>query len=832
MRLVSEVGLALRLLGRDYRAGELTLIALAIVIAVASVTTVGFFTDRVQRALDRQANRLLGSDLVVSSDRPLAREFEAEAFRSGLAVARVMRFPSVVVSGEKSLLADVKVVSPGYPLRGEARIASEPYGADHRAESVPAPGTAWVDERLLAGLDLKVGDEIRLGARGFTVAAIVTHEPDAVIGFLSAAPRLLVNEGDIAATGLIQPGSRIRYRLQVAGPSGRVEPYRAWARARLAAGMRIEGIGDTRPEVKAALERAGRFTNLAALVSVVLAAVAIALAARRFLQRHLDGCAMMRCLGASQALITRLYVVHFVLLGAVASAIGCVVGVGAQSVLAQWMRAVVNVDLPPLGWLPALHGLAAGLLLLLGFVLPPLVSLARVSTLRVLRREMGVPTGRGLAGYALGLGVIGGMILWRAQDLTLGAVVLGGFVAATLAAGALAWGVLRGLGRLRESGVSWRFGIANLQRRPLGSVIQVVALGLGIMALLTLTLVRTDLLRVWQKSVPPDAPNRFIVNIQPEQAEPLARFFAARGLAPPGTFPMVRGRLIRINDRAVSSADYAEERARHLIDREFNLSWATRLQADNRIVAGEWWGVRPGRPEQFSVEEGVAERLGIRLGDVLTYDVAGSPVAGRVSSLRKVEWDTFNVNFFVIAPPGLLEGFPVSYVTSFYSPPRDVELVNAVIRAFPNFLVIDVAQVMRQVQRIMDQVARAVQFVFLFTLAAGLIVLYAAIAATGDERLYQATIMRTLGANRGQLARANLAEFAAIGALAGLVAAAGANALGVVLAARVLHLTYSFNAAIWVIGILLGAVGVAAAGYFGTRRVLKVAPLKVLRQLG
>jgi len=374
--------------------------------------------------------------------------------------------------------------------------------------------------------------------------------------------------------------------------------------------------------------------------------------------------------------------------------------------------------------------------------------------------------------------------------------------------------------------------VANLRRRIVGSIIQIIAMGIGIMALLTLTLIRGDLLEAWQTSLPPEAPNRFIVNIQRDQLKPLAEFFAARGIARPAVFPMVRGRLVKINERSVTSADYSDDRARRLIDREFNLSWAENLRPDNRIVAGRWWGKVPSRTDQFSVEEGIAETLGIHLGDKLTYDIAGSIVTATVTSLRKVDWDTFNVNFFVIAPPGLLDNQPVSYVTSFYLPPGNVELLNALVRQFSNFLLIDVAQVMAQVQKMMDQVARAVQFVFLFTLFAGLAVLYAAIASTQDERLYRTAIMRTLGASRGQLVRANLAEFAVMGALAGVIAAAGANALGALLASKVLNLGYGFNGTVWAIGFFCGATGIAIAGHLGTRRALNVAPLQALRHIG
>ncbi|MGH6629149.1 MAG: ABC transporter permease, partial [Burkholderiales bacterium] len=366
----------------------------------------------------------------------------------------------------------------------------------------------------------------------------------------------------------------------------------------------------------------------------------------------------------------------------------------------------------------------------------------------------------------------------------------------------------------------------------LGTILQVVALALGIMALLTLTLTRADLLRTWRDSLPPNAPNRFIVNIQPDQVAAIGRFFAERGIAAPELFPMVRGRLVQIAGRSITADDYTDERARRLVTREFNLSWATRMRADNRLVAGRWWEMPDSRAGQFSVERGLADALGIRMGDALTFDIAGAAVTATVTSLRSVDWDSFNVNFFVVAPPGLLEGYPASYVTSFLLPAGRVEALNALVKAFPNIVLIDVAQVLSQVQRMMDQAALAVQFVFLFTLAAGLAVLYAAVASSQDERLFQATILRTLGASRGQIQRAHLAEFSLIGAIAGFVAAAGASGLAYFIAHRFLHLEYAPDPAVWLIGIAGGALGVAAAGYLGTRRVLNVAPLKVLRALG
>ena len=826
-----HIALALRLLRRDWRAGEVTLLFVAIVIAVGSLTTVSFFTDRVQLALMRQSNQLLGADLSIVSDRPFGAEFAAEARTRGLAVTRSIRFPSMATHGGDSLLTDVKVVAAGYPLRGEVRLADELFGTERIAHEVPAAGTAWIDDRLATRLNLKTGDTLGIGRLRLRIAALVTQEPDSAIGFINSAPRLLMNEADIAASGLLQAGSRVRYRLYVAGEAVVVDAYRGWAQARIGGGQSIEGIRDARPEIRSALERAERFLGLAALVSVVLSAVAIALAARRFLRRHLDGCAVMRCIGARQSEIVRLYLLHFTVLGVIAGLLGCVMGYAAQFVLATWLGSFLAVALPWPGLSPAAYGLASGVLLLLGFALPPLVSLGQVSTLRVLRRDLGVPRGRGMLGYALGLAVICGLVLWQARDLRLGAYVLGGFLAAAAVSVVLVLAVLRLLARVRVAGgVSFRYGLANLRRHALGNTLQVVALALGMMALLTLTLIRGDLLHSWQATLKSDAPNRFVISIQPDQVTALSAFFAARGIAQPAMFPMVRGRLIAINGRAVSSNDYGEDRAKRLIDREFNLSWAERMQADNQITAGRWWDAGAARTDQLSVEDGIAATLGLQLGDRLTYDVAGSRFEATITSLRKVEWDTFKANFFVIAPPQLLKGFPVSYMTSLYVPPGRAATLNELVREFPNLVVVDIAQIMTQVQKMMDQVASAVQFVFLFTLAAGLVVLYAAIASTRDEREYEAAVMRTLGASRRQIAATQFAEFSLMGALAGLLAAAGASALGYVLVLKVLNVPYIGNYWIWLIGAGAGSAGVAVAGMLGTRRVLATPPIRVLRE--
>ncbi len=827
---LGRLRLAARLLARDWRAGELRVLAAAMVVAVASLTTVSFFSDRVSRTISREANQLLGADLVVVSQQAIAAAYAKRARALGLDITRAVRFPSMAQHDGESLLTEVKAVGEGFPLRGHLRIRTAPDSPAFEPGRVPEPGTVWADERFLRRLDVAIGERITLGERAFTLAAVVIEEPESSVGFLNLGPRLMFNEADLESTGLITVGSRVSYRLFVAGPEQAIDRYRVFAEQRLAPGERLEDIREARPEINSALDRAERFLGLSALLTVILAGVAIALAARRHLQRHLDGCAIMRCLGASQGEILWLHLLQFAMAGLLAATLGCAIGFAAQQVLAGLLAPLSRVPLPPAGWQPVAHGFVAGVVLLLGFALPPLIALKKVPTLRVLRRDIGMPDGLGLSAYLLGAAAMAGLVLWQAQDLKLGGYVLGGVIALVAASAAVTAGALALLARLVSgAGFSWRFGLANLRRRAVGSVIQVVALALGLMALILLTLVRNDLLASWQSSLPPDAPNRFLVNVQTEQRQAILEFLGARGIEPPKLHPMVRGRLTAIDGRPVSSRDYVDERAKRLVDREFNLSWAAQMQPDNVIVAGRWFAPADHGRAVVSMEEGIAETLGIELGDVLSYDVAGVPLEVEVTSLRKVEWDSFRVNFFVLAPPGVLEDYPASWVTSFHLPRERGALMDELVRTFPNLLVIDVAAILEQVKRMIDQVVRAVEFVFLFSVIAGLLVLFAAVSATHDERRFDAAVMRTLGAQSRQMRAAQVAEFLFIGALAGLLAALGASATGWAIAHRILNVPYSIEPTVWLAGLAVGALGVTVAGVLGTARVLRTPPMQVFR---
>jgi putative ABC transport system permease protein len=832
---MNTLRLALRMLRRDWRSGELRVLIAALVLAVASVGTVGFFADRVKGALTTQANLLLGGDLLISGDRPLPDRLAAEARVRGLATTPVIRFNSMVQSagaatGSRAVLTDVKAVGPGYPLRGAVTMAPD----GRPASGVPRTGEVWVDVRLLERLGVDIGSKLAVGEATLTVSGIVQQDPEVAGVIFSLGPKLLLNIDDVAATNLLQPGNRATYRLLVAGPSARVlDSYRDWLAIELKPGQRMETVRDLRPEVRQTLERAEKFLGLAALVAVLLAAVAVALAASRYLRRHLDAAAMLRCLGAPVRQALALFVVQFVTLGVLASAAGVLVALGGQQLLVLTLQAVFDNPLPAPTALPGIAAFATGLLLLLGFALPPLVALANVPPLRVLRRDLPRPRAGGVLAYALGLVTVALLIAWQAREAQAGAIMVGGVGGLIVVAMLSAWALIALLKRLPQRGVSWRFGLANLSRRPFASSLQIGTLALGLMSLLLLTVVRGDLLSNWRANLPPDAPNQFLVNVLPDQVDDARATLSGRFGREIAFSPMVRGRLVEVNGKAIDTTRFEDARARRLAEREFNLSWTDRLPGGNRVVGGAFWpsGAR-GVEAGMSLEDGIAGSLGVKLGDALTFDVGGSRVSANVTSLRKVDWDSFRVNFFALFPPGPLDDKPSTYIAAFRAPESDTGWLGPLLREHPNILAIDIAELMRQVQGIVDKVSRAIEFVFLFTLAGGILVLQAAIASTQDERRFDAAVLRTLGASRRQLQAAQLAEFLLLGTLAGLVAAAGATAIGWALADRVFKIPFAANPLVWLYGIAGGAVAVTLAGWLGTRGTLRQPPLAVLRQLG
>ena len=823
---MNDLSLSLRLAARDWRAGELRLLIAALVIAVAAIASVGLFVDRMRTALSLQARQLLGADLVLAAGREPDAVLLREAASASLAVVRTVSFPSMALAGERSILVSLKAVEQGYPLRGAIRVATQPGAPDAPAESIPARGEAWVDASLLSPLEINVGDRIELGDRSFRVTRLVTLEPDRGASFVNFAPRVLIALDDLAATGLVQPASRVSWRLLVAGSAEAVGRFEQRVREFASQNLRIETVDNGRPELGATLNRAERFLSLVALLTVLIAAVAIALGARRFAERHLDGCAVMKAAGLGQRRLVRLLLLELLWVGIVGGLVGAALGAVFQQFLADAVAPMLGVRLPAPGWMPFAQALITGLILLLGFGGWPVLRLAGVPPLRVLRREYAPARANLWGAVVVAVLAFSTLLAWLAGDRQLALIAAGGFALATLmfiAVSALAvWVVtlIRRAGPVARRPLL-RLSIASWSRRRALAIAQTAALSAGIMALLLLTITRTDLIDAWRRASPPDAPNRFIINIQPDQREAVEQALAAGRIAA-DLQPMVRGRLIEVNGKDATQHVPAGERAQRLVEREFNLSYGSQPPAHNTVVAGRWFDASA---MEVSAELGILKTLGLKMGDTVVFDVAGERVEVRITSVRKLAWDSMRANFFMILSPAALDDRPTTFLTAFHLPAASPALDRQLVRRFPNLTVFDTGHLVRQVQLMLDQVVAAVQFLFVLTLAAGLTVLWGALLSSRDERIREAALMRSLGASSRFLSRAQHAELAFGGALAGLLGAVGAIAVGWTLAEVIFEFDYQPRWQVIPMAMAATAFLTVLAGWLGLRGVLR-APVR------
>lgn len=831
MRLVK---LAWRQTMRDLAAGEIRLMLMALMLAVMAVTAVGMITERAESGLQQEANRLLGGDAALRADTPIPSSAPERAEALGLQQAQTASFPSMVQTGEAVALADIRAVDSFFPLRGEFEIQNGQGEAVRRVKGGPQTGTAWLSGDAARKLGVNIGEMIGVGNLQLRYSATLLREPDAALDYFNVAPKVLIAYSDLGASGLVQNGSRIQYRMVVAGDAASVARFTAEQRKQLRRGQRLESQDDARPEIRSALDRANRFLSLAALVSLILAAVAIALAARRHSARHLDASAVMRCLGASQGTIASLQLGELLFLGLVGSSLGVGFAWLLQWAVGTWLSQAMGVALPGAGWQPALAGYAIGFTVLIAFAVPPVLALRKVPALRVLRRDVPINEPSAWTVGLLGVSGLAALLWWKAGSAMLGAIILGGIAGTALVLAGIAWLLLRWLKNARQGlRGPWRYGLANLSRHQGMTLTQVSALGLGLMALLLLLFVRTDLLSRWQQTLPADAPNRFVINVQPEQVAGVKAFAESQGLAAPILYPMVRARLQAVNGKPVTGADYADagERAKRLAEREFNLSSTAGFGEDNKLTAGKLWAADHTGDPELSVETEFAETLDWKIGDSIRFDIAGSPLEARITSLRKVEWESFKPNFFVVVSPGGLDGHSASYISALHVPQAKLTAMDSLVREFPNLSVIDIDAILMQVRSTVDQVSRVVESVFYFSLLAGLLVLIAAVQASQDERLQEAGVMRVLGASKKQLRLAQATEFGSLGLLAGTVAAIAASGIAGLITVQVFNLPWHFETSLLLYGILGGTLLALITGLWATRRVTEAPPNETLRTL-
>jgi putative ABC transport system permease protein len=822
---------ALRSFGRELRSGEVLVLLAAVALAVSALTAVGFLTDRIGKAVSRQANEVLAADLRLRSQERVPQEWRDLAHDYDLETAETLAFPSVVFAGDESALATIKVVSATYPLRGSVRVSDTLFGEQRVVDGIPAPGEVWADGALLARVGADVGDTLAVGELDLQVSAVLTYRPDQSIGFASLAPSLLLNIDDISRSGLIGEGSRVAYALLVAGDETAVADFNDAIQDILPESVRIRSQEDSSERAYNAADRAQRFLSLTAVISLLLSAVAVAMSARRFAHRRMDTVALMKSLGATQGFVISVALIQLTMLGVLGIVAGSVVGFAAQEMLSRILIDLMQQsDLPGASMSPVILASSSAMVLLLGFALPSLLQLRNTPPLRVLRHDAMPPAPSRILVVGLALAAVAALLYRSVGDVRMLVILIGGIIVIAGLLYLLGRGLVALLGSARSGvGVAWRYGLANVARRGRDSAIQVVAFGLGITVLLLLTLVRTDLLEGWRQTLGDDAPNHFLINIQPHETESVAALFEKNGIAAPTFTPLVRARMTTINDESVKDREYPNEDGKWLANREANLSWAAEMSASNELIEGKWWPKDYSGPPLISIEEESAANAGLSIGDRLKFFIAGREIEAEITSTRKINWDSFQPNFFIVLSPGALEGMPTTYISSMRIADESRTMLIDLVRAHPSISVIDLGAILEQVRGIIDKASLAVQAVSLFTLAAGIAVLFAAVQSTIDERRFESAMLRALGAKRRTVFSGVMAEFAALGTAAGVLASAGASVLAYLVATHLFELPYEFSPAIWLVGVTAGVFVVCISGYFAARGAVNARPADVLR---
>ena len=827
---MKAVVFALRSFGRELRSGEVLVLLAAVSLAVAALTAVGFLTDRIGKAVTRQANEVLAADLRLRSQEPVPDEWRELAADYNLQVADTMSFPSVVFHGDDNALSSVKVVSDAYPLRGSVRVSDELFGEQRTVDGIPRAGEVWADGALLARVGADVGDTLDIGELQLKVSAVLTYRPDQSIGFASLAPTVIMNIADIGASGLIGEGSRVRYALLVAGDETDVAGFNEAIQDILPDEIRVRSQEESSERAYNAADRAQQFLSLTAVISLLLSAVAVAMSARRFATRRMDTVALMKSLGATQGFVITVSLVQLVLLGALGVITGSVVGFAAEEIIASILSDLLAGELPDTGLRPVILASGSALVLMMGFALPSMIQLRNTPPLRILRHDEMPPSPSRLLVGGLSLMAVAALLYRSVGDPRMLVILIGGIVVIAGALYLVGRGLVAIIGRARSGvGVAWRYGLANVARRGRDSAVQVVAFGLGITVLLLLTLVRTDLLEGWRQTLDENAPNHFLINIQPHEVEPVGEIFVANSVEVPVFTPLVRARMTTINGESVKDRTYPNEDGKWLANREANLSWSAEMSSSNELLQGQWGPADYAGPPLVSIEEEAATNAGLGIGDKLTFFVAGREIDAEIASVRKINWDSFQPNFFLVLSPGALDNMPTTYISSMRISEEKQPMLIELMRKHPSISVIDLGAILQQVRGIIEKASLAVQAVFVFTLAAGIAVLFAAVQSTIDERRFESAMLRALGARRRVVFAGVMAEFAALGAAAGFLASAGASILAAVVAVQLFELPYQFNPLIWIAGVGAGIFVVCISGFFAARGAVNAAPVDVLR---
>ncbi|PCI68486.1 MAG: ABC transporter permease [Piscirickettsiaceae bacterium] len=824
---MNRLNIALRFLQRDARHGELTLLVLALIIAVTSSTAISLFADRLHKTMNSQAAEFLAADLVVTSSVVIPSAWSDKAASLGLNDAFTVEFSTVLIENDELLLAGVKAVSGRYPLRGHLK-AKDAVESDSVVQlQGPTKGHIWIDNRVLTALKLSMGDVVTVGELPLTVSHIITYEPDKRGDIYSLSPRVLMNEADLPATHVLQPGSHVHYFFQFSGEPAAISEFNKWVKPQLAVSQRVMDVQDDRPELGSALSRAERYLGLSSILVVLIAGVAIAMSSRRFTERHFNSTAIMRCMGCKQNDMVMIFLYQFIVLGLLACSIGLIFGWFVQEILFDLLRSLLPAKVSDPSMMAVMFGFLTGFAILIGFALPPLLRLKRVSPLRVLRRELDPINNSSWFVYGLALLLVAGLVLQYTDDARLMASIIGGGLLAIVLSGGLILGLLKQLNKLvPKLSLGYRLGFQGLLSNPTVTTVQILAFSITLLAMLLSFTVRNDLLSDWQKQLPNDAPNYFALNLFPSQITSFEQQLEKLDIPAANLYPVVRGRLVEINDEPVQRHVTKDSQGERAIHRDLSLTWGDELPADNKTLAGSWGHAKQG---EVSIESKLAKSLKIEMGDKLTFTIGNEQATAVVVHIRSVQWDTMKPNFYMVLSKETLEGFPTTYITSFYLSDENQKHLNALVKQFPAMTVLEVDAMLKQIKMILTQLTAAINYLLYFALLAGFTVLFSSVYSTLDNRISEGALMRTLGAGRALLRQAQIVEFAMIGLITGLISVFMVQLLLFGLYNYVLHLPFQLNVLLCLAVPVLSVLTVVAAGLWGVKDVVKKSPMIVLR---
>ena len=818
--------LALKLFSREFRRGELTVISAAIALAVLTVLTLSMVTERIAQSIAQKSSAFIAADRVLASNHAIDTAFITKAEQQNLQTAQMVYFDTMLFANDQMQFSSVKAASNSYPLKGQLKVKSGLNAQTEVAPGAPSPGNVWLSESVFYSLNINVGDQVELGAALFNVEKVIVEEPDAPFNVFSSSRRVLINIDDVAKTEVIQPGSRVFYRQLYAGDESDISSFYDWLKPQLKENQNWYGVKDRQSPISNSLNRAESFLLLAGLLGIILAAVAIAVSAKRYCERQYDPVAMMKTLGGSRDMIRKIYLMHLLMVCTMAVVVGLAIGYGLQEVATGYLAKSMGTELPMAGFKPWLVAISTGVICAVMFSIKPLLDLFDIPPLRVLRRNLGDRLA--VSKIHLGLSALTVFLLmWLfSNNIKITLILFASTLALILVLfliSKLIFGGGRKLGL--KPGNSWSLAIASIQKRANVNAVQLISFSLAIKLLLFLIVLKNDIISDWQSQLPSDAPNAFLVNITQNELDPVNEYLAQKGIQVSEFYPTIRGRVNAVNGEAVAREvslqdnEKKDEEARSGIGRELNLTWLEEVPSQNDIIDGQWFG--DDAVAEASLEESMMQRLDVKLGDTLTFLIGAQSFDAKITSVRKVNWATLKPNFFIILSPDVLSDFPATYISSVRIEPEQKRDFSQLLRTYPTITAIDVDNFVKQIQSTIEQVSLAIGFVLAIVVLCGALVLISQVQASLGERMQEIVILRTLGAKSRLIKNATLYEFLLLGGLAGLVAAFFSDIALLIVQQQMFDLAGKLHPNIWIIGPVAGGVFVAGLGYFMIARTLK-----------